>query len=375
MRPVAICWRRCPTDSGRGSTSLPTWWPRRKQRHPAIDFQVAEAPALDQLPRYDAVICDRLCHSVLDVRALLASLADRLNDDGRLFLTAFNYFWEVPTQLAEQLGWKLPAPTSNWLSESDFENLFEMTDLEVVRHDDRLMMPLDVPGLATALNRYLVKLPGVNLLSLYRIYVLRKRTGPRPERKQATVTVVVPARNEAGNIEAAVTRTPVMGGGTEIIFVEGGSSDGTWDKIQETIANNQKQRGPLKLSAYRQTGKGKGDAVRLGFSQGDRRLADDPRRRSDRAAGGSAGVLRRRGGRARRLPAGHAPGLSDGGGRDALLQQAGQHRAFRACSPTCCSSRSRTRCAGPRCCGGATTSGWRRGGTSSAISIRSATSI
>jgi SAM-dependent methyltransferase len=241
-----------------------------RQRHPGIDFQVAEAPALDGVPnlgKFDAVICDRLCHSVLDVRALLGALADRLTDDGRIFLTTFNYLWEVPTRLAEQLGWKLPAPTSNWLSESDFENLFAMTDLEVVRYDDRLMLPLDVPGLGPGLNRYLVKLPGWNLLSLYRIYVLRKRRGPRMERSAATVTVVVPARNEAGNIAAAVERTPVMGGGTEIIFVEGGSTDGTWEKIQETIADNQRKNGPLQVSAYKQTGKGKGDAVRLGFSK------------------------------------------------------------------------------------------------------------
>jgi SAM-dependent methyltransferase len=243
-----------------------------RRRHPDIVFHEAEAPALDGVPnlgRFDAVICDRLCHSVLDVRALLTSLGDRLSDDGRIFLTTFNYLWEVPTRIAEQLGWKLPAPTSNWLSESDFENLFAMTDLEVVKYDDRLMLPLDVPGLAPALNRYLVKLPGWNLTSLYRIYVLRKRRGPRPERSPttATVTVVVPARNEAGNIAAAVERTPVMGGGTEIIFVEGGSTDGTWDKIQETIAENQRRGGPLKLSAYKQTGKGKGDAVRLGFGK------------------------------------------------------------------------------------------------------------
>jgi SAM-dependent methyltransferase len=243
-----------------------------RQRHPDIVFHEAEAPALDgvaNLGRFDAVICDRLCHSVLDVRALLTSLGDRLSDDGRIFLTTFNYLWEVPTRIAEQLGWKLPAPTSNWLSESDFENLFAMTGLEVVKYDDRLMLPLDVPGLAPALNRYLVKLPGWNLTSLYRIYVLRKRRGARPERSPttATVTVVVPARNEAGNIAAAVERTPVMGGGTEIIFVEGGSTDGTWEKIQETIAENQRRGGPLKLSAYKQTGKGKGDAVRLGFGK------------------------------------------------------------------------------------------------------------
>ena len=147
---------------------------------PRLQFAVAEAPALTAScpDRFDAIICDRLVHSVLDVRALLRGLGERLTPDGRIFLTAFNYLWEVPTRLAEGLGWKVPAPTSNWLSASDFQNLFDMAGLEVVRFDDRLMLPLPIPGLDMALNRYLVKLPVLNLGSLYRIYVLRKRRGP-----------------------------------------------------------------------------------------------------------------------------------------------------------------------------------------------------
>jgi len=252
-----------PNRKRAGVDPMPEAINEARVRHPDIAFTEGDArsPGLGQ---FDAVICDRLCHSVLDVRELLFGLAERLAPGGRIFLTTFNYLWEVPTRMAERLGWKLPAPTSNWFSESDFHNLFEMTDLEVVRYDDRLMMPLDVPGLAPALNRYLVKLPGWNLLSLYRIYVLRRR-GPgllRP--RSATVSVVVPARNEAGNIAAAAERTPAMGGQTELIYVEGGSSDGTWARIQEVVAQYQ---GPLRLSAYQQTGKGKGDAVRLGFSR------------------------------------------------------------------------------------------------------------
>jgi glycosyltransferase involved in cell wall biosynthesis len=89
--------------------------------------------------------------------------------------------------------------------------------------------------------------------------VARRRGGAN-----ATVSVIVPTRNEAGNVQGAIDRTPVMGGGTELIFVEGGSTDGTWQTIQDCMA---RYRGPLALSAYRQTGKGKGDAVRLGFSK------------------------------------------------------------------------------------------------------------
>jgi SAM-dependent methyltransferase len=248
-----------------GVDMLPEVVERAKRQYPGISFQVGEAPALQGLPRFDAVICDRLGHSVMDVRALLIALREHLTPGGRIFLTTFNYLWEVPSRMAEAMGWKLPAPTSNWFSETDFRNLFEMTDLEEVKHDDRLLLPLEVPLAAAALNRYLAKLPGAQLLSLYRIYVLRRRERTRtPERGAATVSVVVPARNEAGNIAAAVERTPRMGPWTEILFVEGGSTDDTWARIQEVVSRYQ---GPLKLAAYQQTGRGKGDAVRLGFAK------------------------------------------------------------------------------------------------------------
>jgi hypothetical protein len=235
-----------------------------RRQHPDLELHVGDAASLGQLPRFDAVLCDRLVHSVLDVRGLLASLRERLTDDGRVYLTAFNYLWELPTRLAEALGWKLPSPMANWLSESDFDNLFGLAGLEVVRFEDRLLLPLPVPAVGDAVNRYLAKLPGWQRLSLYRIYVLRKRPLAPARSRPVKVTVVVPTRNEAGNVDGAISRTPVMGAGTELIFVEGGSTDGTWEHIQQAIASYQ---GPLTLRAYQQTGKGKGDAVRLGFAQ------------------------------------------------------------------------------------------------------------
>jgi SAM-dependent methyltransferase len=252
-----------PNAVRKGIDLLPEIVESARARHPGILFDVDDATGPSPMPgTWDAIVCDRLCHSVLDIRALLAGLRRRLAPGGRIYLTAFNYFWEIPARIAEVSGWKRPAPTSNWLSDSDFKNLFDVTGLEVVRYEDRLLLPIDVPG-ASLLNRYLVRFPAFTHLSLYRIYVLRDR-GTLPAQRRASVSVVVPTRNEAGNVQAAIDRTPVMGNGTELIFVEGGSSDGTWKTIQDSIA---RYDGPLTLRAFQQTGKGKGDAVRLGFAQ------------------------------------------------------------------------------------------------------------
>jgi SAM-dependent methyltransferase len=267
-----------PNAVRHGIDYLPEIVAAARARHPEISFEVADVvragaeargasvEPLTSAPSWDAVVCDRLCHSVLDVQALLLGLKRRLAADGRIYLTAFNYLWEVPARLAELGGLKRPAPGANWLSDADFRNLFDIAGLEVVRFEDRMLLPLDVPGASAGLNKYLVRVPGMQNLSLYRVYVLRARDGwagaPAPSRR-ASVTVVVPARNEAGNVQAAIDRTPVMGKSTELIFVEGGSKDGTWRVIQNAL---RLYDGPLTLRAFQQTGKGKGDAVRLGFA-------------------------------------------------------------------------------------------------------------
>jgi SAM-dependent methyltransferase len=236
---------------------------RARGEHPDLAIEACPLQELPAERQFDAVICNRLCHSVVDIRALLVDLRARLSSGGRLYLIVYNYLWELPARLAELTGFKLAAPTSNWLSHSDFDNLFQIAGLESVRFEDRVLLPAEVPGLAPLVNRYLGKLPLWQSLSMYRIYSLRQREVAR-EPRQVSVSVIVPARNEAGNIAAAIGRTPVLGSSTELIFIEGGSTDGTWATIGKAMAE---YRGPLRLRAYQQQGKGKGDAVRLGFAK------------------------------------------------------------------------------------------------------------
>lgn len=241
------------------------WMPQAvaqaSRRDSHMRVELADALSCDLGQKYDAIIADRLVHTVADVQKLLANLERHLTEDGRIYLTCFNYLWALPLAAAQATGSMVRSPEQNWLGESTFANLFRATNLEPLRTDDRMLVPLPVPG-AGVLNSFVAKLPPFRLGSLYRMYTLRKREVMRPSKPK--VTVVVPARNESGNILAAVERTPVMGGGTEIIFVEGGSKDDTYERIQKVVADYQ---GPLQLSFCQQTGKGKGDAVREGFAR------------------------------------------------------------------------------------------------------------
>ncbi len=230
-------------------------------RDSAMKITRADAASFAGDTPYDAIICDRLVHSIPDVQRLLENLARNLAPEGRIFLTCFNFLWSVPLAAGQALGLHEKSPPENSFSANDFENLFALSGLEKVSYEDRLIVPAGLAGLGTWVNKVGAKLPPFDRLACYRIYTLRKS---RVRREKAKVTVVVPARNEAGNIEAAVKRIPVMGKGTEVIFVEGGSSDDTWSRIQQTMGS---YKGPLELKLFRQTGKGKGDAVRVGFDK------------------------------------------------------------------------------------------------------------
>lgn len=254
----ALC-SELPNVNRTGIDIMPQALERARQRDPSLTLHLADAVSMKLGKRYDAIICDRLCHFVPDIQGMLENLVHHLEDDGRLFLTCFNYTWSLPLDLASLVGLHERSPPQNWLTDNDFINLFQLTGLEEVGRDERLILPLPVPVLAPLLNRVVGRLPPFNMLTLYRMYVLRKRAH-KPRR--AKVTVVVPARNEAGNIQAAIERMPVMGKETEVIFVEGGSTDDTAATVARTVAE---YKGPLKLRHLTQTGKGKGDAVRLGF--------------------------------------------------------------------------------------------------------------
>ncbi len=232
--------------------------------HPALT--VYHQDASHPIPggeTFDYILLSDTIGYLSDVQEVLSTLHSACHADTRLIITYQNALWSPVLGLAEAVGLKMPEKRQNWLDRGDIANLLTISDFDLIRAGRRMLLPRYVPLLSGLMNRYIVNLPGLNRLGLYTFVVarsLRHAVPPAPP----TVSVVVPARNEAGNIEAIVRRTPLMGAGTELIFVEGNSTDTTWAEVQRVCAA---YSGPLHLSCTQQAGKGKGDAVRKGYSQ------------------------------------------------------------------------------------------------------------
>ena len=232
---------------------------RAAARHPALSFVHADAHDLPVRGPFDAVILSDLVNDAWDVQRLLEQVASCTTPRSRILLNVYSRLWELPLRGAQSIGLARPLLEQNWLAGDDVRNLLRLSGLEAVRRWQEVLLPAPLPGIAAFFDRFLVKLWPLRHLALANFFVARPAPRGGPE---LTVSVIVPARNEEGNVAAIFDRTPEMGLGTELILVEGHSRDDTWEAIQRELAARPERR----ASAFRQTGKGKGDAVRLGFS-------------------------------------------------------------------------------------------------------------
>jgi len=212
--------------------------------------------------RFDHIVLDYLIGYLPDIQATFERLREAAHARTRLHLTTLNTLWRGPLRAAEAIGAVMPQPPSAWLSHTDIINLLEIAGWEVVRMERQQLLPINIPLLAPLCNRLLVRLPVMRHFGVTVAITARPRFSP-PLASPISCSVIVPARNEAGNVRAALERIPTLGRRTEIVFVEGHSHDDTWAVIQREIAA---YRGPHLVQALQQPGKGKWDAVRAGFA-------------------------------------------------------------------------------------------------------------
>lgn len=234
-----------------------------EEKHPHLEFHQMDAEDLTLEETFDFVIISDALSYFEDIQKVLSNLRRVVTSDTRIIITYHNFLWLPVLKIAESLGLKMPQKRLNWLNHDDISNLLSIEGYEIVRDGSRFLFPKNVPLVAWFLNRYVSQLPFISKLNIID-FIIARPVAFHPENNDLfSVSVVIPARNEKGNIENAVTRLPMMGRHTEIIFVEGNSTDDTLDEIRRVCDRYSSQRDVKYLV---QDGKGKGDAVRKGFA-------------------------------------------------------------------------------------------------------------
>lgn len=236
------------------------------EKYPDLCFLCADAQEIRLAEKFDIIILSDLVNDLWDVQALLENLHPLCHPGTRVILNYYNNIWRIPLSFVRFFRLGAMTLEQNWFAPHDIANLLHLSGFGIVKYSPEILLPLKIPYLSPLLNRYLAKLWPFHWFALTGFTI----AGPMQKTEKITspsVSVIVPARNEAGNIEQILQRTPEMGEKTEIIFVEGHSQDNTYESIERLIPQYPEKNCRL----YRQPGKGKGDAVRLGFekAQGD----------------------------------------------------------------------------------------------------------
>jgi len=209
---------------------------------------------------FDVVLIDNTLGYLKDIQKFFQDIQGLLGYDTRIVSINHSHLWSPIVRGAGLLSRRRAVPRLTSLKMSDIENFMKLGNVEVVKREWRIISPYKIFGVGQLLNRYFATLPFIRKICL-RQYLVARSTIVRPWQKPASVSVIVPCRNEKGNVESAIRRLPQFPGEVQIIFVEGHSEDGTWEEI-ERVKNAYPH---VSISKLRQIGDGKGDAVRTGF--------------------------------------------------------------------------------------------------------------
>lgn len=207
-----------------------------RQRNPSLTFAIA-FPDKDEFRQtfkpgetFDYILFNDIGDTV-DVLQAFRNLKPLCQRHTRLLVTTYNHLWEPLVAFAEWTGMKVPHPEQNWLSTADIQNLLKLAGFQTLETRRIVLFPKYLPLLSGFLNRFCARLPLLRKLCMTQVTVAR--IVPEPVAAAGvTVSVIIPCKNERGNVEDAVRRIPSLAGHTEIIFCDDQSTDGTADEVR-----------------------------------------------------------------------------------------------------------------------------------------------
>ena len=252
-------------STGVGVDLSPSMIDEAARRHPDLRFVQTSGEQLELDETFDAIVLSDLVPYVHDLVALFDRVRAHSAPNTRVIINSYSRAWRPIIRAAELAGAKPRKPIRNWVAAPDVRNLLDITGFETITETRRIMVPKHVPGVSLVANGLLASFWPLNHLCVTWWVIARPRPGAV---RESTVSVVVPCRNERGNVRPLVERLPDVGTETEVVFVEGGSRDETRAEIEAVVAEPQ----PRPTRFVPQSGTGKGNAVRDGFAAADNEL-------------------------------------------------------------------------------------------------------
>lgn len=237
-----------------------------KEQFPDLDIRLMDAEHIQLNEQVDVIIVSNLVGYLDDVQLVFEQLHKVAHAHTKVIVSYYNFLWEPLLKFAEWLEIKAPTPPQNWLSIPEINNLLSLAGFESYRNARTMLFPLYIPGISWFLNCIVGRLPLIDRLCINHYSFAKKRSVLEQQdgKERFSVSVIVPARNESGNLENLILRLPYMGKKMEIIFVESNSDDDTWKRMNELQLRYQATHD---IRCFQLEEAGKNAAVKKGFSE------------------------------------------------------------------------------------------------------------
>jgi len=205
-----------------------------QELHPQLRFVRSDVETLELNETFDYILFNHVFDTV-DVLRAFERIRRHCTQETQIVIVNYNFIWQPLLGLASRIGLRSKFVEPNWVSENDVRGFLKLAGFRPVRKHRLLLFPKKVPLLSGLMNEFLARLPGLRKLCLMQVMVARPMAEPKHE-EDLTVSVVVPCRNEVGNVRHAVERIPTMGAHTEILFCDDKSTDGTANEVRRVQA-------------------------------------------------------------------------------------------------------------------------------------------
>lgn len=233
-----------------------------KSQFPNLDVRVMPAENLQLTEKFDVIILSNLIGYLDDIQKVLTQLKLVSHPNTKIIISYYSFIWEPILKFGEFVGYKTKTPNQNWLSLAEINNMLYLSGFHVYRNSRRMIFPLYIPLISELMNNFFAKFSLFRWMSINNFTFAKNIQEEKDVEKKYSVSVIIPARNESGNVENAILRMPSLGNSTEIIFVESNSDDDTWETMQEVKNKFSKTHD---IQACQIFEKGKSAAVRKGF--------------------------------------------------------------------------------------------------------------
>lgn len=201
-----------------------------KDKYPSLNFEVGSLEEFIPREKFDYILLIHALGDIIDIQKSLQNLKHAMTPRTRLVVMSYSRLWQPIISLSEYVKFKIKQPIQNWLSMQDTENLLYLSGYEIVKHSKLVLVPVNIFFISRFFNEVVSRFPFIENFCLNYL-IVAKVIVHQANYKDHSISVIIPCKNEKGNIEGAVRRIPVMGRHTEIIFCDDKSNDGTAEEV------------------------------------------------------------------------------------------------------------------------------------------------